>query len=168
MIQLVICLMICTQDLTGQGELSVVPGQRVRIRTECTKFYTDTSVGLARECPTYVGPFIAADSATIALMDVGEGAEIVVMRIAVRHFDLYRGTRSFGIGRGAGLGLIVGGLTGAVAAESHWGAPIGAVIGGLVGVLVKYESWQEIPLYDSSGRRIAGGSRLGPVLSLSF
>lgn len=167
-VYLATCCLLPAMTLSAQPLLPVQVGQRVRIRTECTKFDTDTSVGLGRKCPTYVGAFLAADARGISLTNEQSSAETTVMLDAVEHFYIYRGRRAFGIGKGAGLGAVVGGVAGAWIAESSWGVPIGAVVGGFAAGLIRYESWEEVSLDDLAAQPLATSRRHGLGLTLRF
>lgn len=136
--------------LAAQTEPRIPPGTRVRIT--------------APELPEslFVGQVVSIDSERLEL----EGIDT---RAGVELNDLTRLEISGGLGNRAGIGAIAGAVAG-VAVVAAWDdpeadaqfldtrgliVPAGALFGAVVGLMIRYESWEEVPLpivVDPTGR----------------
>ncbi len=146
--------------LSAQAPPPVEPGQRVRV--------TAPELGVRKQA----GKFVTLRGDTLVL---AADSTMNYPLTSVTGLDVFGGRKSFGAGKGAGLGFLIGAGGGAVigalfglspdAECSFWdssasgpcpgtlaivGAILGGVTGTLVGVvsgaLVKTDRWEEVPL----------------------
>jgi hypothetical protein len=127
-------------------ENPVEPGERVRVRKGCRQFATNTSIGRGIRCPKHIGDFVSADTTRVVLIDEALGARMALPLDSVRHLDLYLGRTALGVGKGAGIGSVVGGATSVMLGTTGWYAAAGAALGFVAGLLINYEDWEEVPL----------------------
>lgn len=161
--------------LAGQDPPSVAPGSRVRIKlARDLVIAPDESTPPPKPADTmrvkqFVGQIVEMDGETLTIGFHGRSTRLTVPRDAIARMDLSRGRRSAG-GRllnGAGIGLLVGGLGGALiglvsgddqsqgfgsftatekAALGGIGlGALGFVVGAAVGLASEGERWEQVP-----------------------
>jgi hypothetical protein len=159
----------------AQANAPVQPGQRVRVRSTVTS------------TPELTGVVEAVRPDTLLVRDDDRSVATAVPLPTVDRLQVSLGRHSHWV-RGAGIGFVVGAVTGAVlgaaghneedvffgpGATAFMGAillsPIGAATGALVGLMVKTERWETVSL-DRVAPTVSGGldGRLSVGLRLTF
>lgn len=143
-----------------------------------------------------VGQIVKMDGDTLTITLEGRSTRLTVPRDAIARMDLSRGRRSAGerLFRGAGLGVLVGGLGGALVGLASGGddcpphsvdcigfstsdrmaiggillGTLGSVVGAAVGLGSKGERWEQVPArgVQVTVKRVARGRGLS--LAVSF
>ena len=185
----------CTSPaLAGQDPPSVETGSRVRI-----KLARDFVIAPAESTPReelaearrgqqLVGQIVEMDGDTLTITIQGHPTRLAVPRDAIARMDLSRGRRSAGgrLLKGAGIGLLVGGLAGAMLGlasgdQGSWFTPseraaiggigfgaLGFVAGAAGGLASEGEQWERVPArgVQVSVKPVARGCGLN--LAVSF
>lgn len=163
----------CTSPaLAGQDPPSVAPGSRVRMELardlviapgESTPHEKPADTQRGKQV---VGQIVEMNGDTLTITLEGRSTRLTVPRDAIARMNLSRGRRSAGarLLRGAGLGVLAGGLVGALvglASEGDGGSlfsdsdrmaiggivlgTLGSVVGAAVGLGSKGERWEQVP-----------------------
>jgi len=146
---LVVPLLVPSASLSAQVQQSIESGDRVRITSTEPRLVKSegTCLGLSE------GHLQFASSTTAGVWSIHLDS--------ITALDVSRSHKSFGVFKGAGIGLLSGASLGVLAAyaayEGHdwalpgiaygaFGAWLGTLLGAMVGSMIVTERWQELPL----------------------
>ncbi len=145
---------------SATAQVPVRPGARVRVTGHFCQFYSNCE-GVQLE--HRVGTFVTWEADTLVVQSNGDTLSVPVT--LVTRLDVSRG-RKMNTGKGAVIGLLVGGVVGAVIGYANYeeggfgdlgpgvNVAAGGVIGGLgglvtgafIGLAIQTDRWREVPL----------------------
>jgi hypothetical protein len=159
-----VLLLACANALLASDTTFVKEGERVRVKFEQETPKADHSGAISYQWETIrlVGSASALGADTLVVLPEEGGTAVFIPRSAIEQLEVAQGTKSswlFGGIVGGGVGVVAGGVLGALATElcdydcpdAGEGAVIGALLGGAglfgigagIGALFKSDHWVE-------------------------